>query len=124
VVIRATDIELDLAGEPAELRAVAAALAALKPGASVTFAADPAAAPYPNTRVLAVFKAVASSGPVRVAVDGNTLSATGSADMLRRFASFFEFADDTPSGHHQHHEWWDGNEYIAPDSRPLVISRA
>jgi hypothetical protein len=124
VVIRASDTELDITGEPAELRAVGAALAALKPGASVAFEADTAADPYPYTRVLVALRAEASGGLVRVAVEGDVLTATGSPDLLRRFASFFEFADDTPKGHHQHHEWWEGNEDIAPDSRPLVISRA
>jgi hypothetical protein len=66
---------------------------------------------------------VVSSGPVRVSVAGNVLTATGSPDMLRRFASFFDFAEDTPAGFHQHHEWWNGNEYIDPESRPLVINR-
>lgn len=124
MVIRATDTELDITGEPAELRAVGAALVALEPGARVTFEADTAAAPYPYTRVLSAFCATASAGPVRVSIDGDLLTATGSPDMLRRFASFFGFADDTPAGFHHHHEWWDGNEYIAPDSRPLVISRS
>lgn len=124
MVIRATDAELEVSGTPAELRAVGDALAGLAPDSSVSFPTDPAADPRPYTRVLTAFRAAASGGPVRVAVEGDVLTATGSPDMLQRFAGFFAFADDTPPGYHTHHEWWDGNEAIAPDSRPLVISCA
>jgi hypothetical protein len=72
---------------------------------------------------LAAFEAVASVGQVRVSVAGQVLTATGSPDMLARFASFFAFSDTDGPGTHKHHEWWDGNEYIAADSRPLVVSR-
>jgi len=124
VVIRETTTELDLSGTPAELRTVGQALAALEPGEHCRFEADAHANPVPYTRVLAAFEAEASGGPVRVSVAGQVLSASGSPDMLARFASFFEFSDADRPGTHAHHEWWDGNVYIAADSRPLVISRA
>jgi hypothetical protein len=122
-------------------------LAGMAAGQSCEFAADTAADPAPYTRVLSAFRVVASSGPVRVSVAEDTLVATGSHEMLARFASFFVFSDgdrlrgpDTtavsadfsrisevlagPLSTHHHHEWWEGNEYIAADSQPLVISRS
>ncbi|MBA4020659.1 MAG: hypothetical protein C0483_26160 [Pirellula sp.] len=124
MVIRETATELDLCGTPVELRAVGRALAALGSGERCRFEADTHADPAPYTRVLVAFEAEASGGPVRLSVAGQVLSASGSPDMLATFASFFEFSDDDRPGTHTHHEWWDGNDYIAADSRPLVISRA
>lgn len=124
MVIREADTELDVSGTPEELRAVAHALAGMKLGQSCEFATDTTADPAPYTRVLAAFRAVASGGPVRVSVTGDTLLVTGSPEMLTRFASFFAFSDADRPGAHRHHEWWEGNEYIARDSRPLVISRS
>jgi hypothetical protein len=124
VVIRATDTELDLSGSPAELRGLAAALARLAPGEHCRFAADTTPSPVPYTRLLASFEVTASGGPVHVSIDGDTLRASGSPDGLGGFASFFEFPDDARSGTHHHHEWWEGNEYITADSRPLVVSVA
>lgn len=46
---------------------------------------------------------------------------TGNNNSLFSVASFFSFKKSTPSGHHTHHEYWEGNEYIASDSVPLVI---
>lgn len=122
MVIRETDTELDVSGAPAELRAVADCLAGMAVGQSCAFAADTAADPAPYTRVLAPFRVVASGGPVRVSVAGDELLAAGSPEMLARLASFFAFSDEARRGTHYHYEWWEGNEYIAADSRPLVIS--
>jgi hypothetical protein len=124
VVIRETDTELEVSGTPTELRAVADRLAGMTVGQSCEFAADTAAHPAPYTRVVVAFRVVASDGPVRVSVAEGKLLATGSPEMLGRFASFFEFSDGDRCGAHHHHEWWDGNEYIAVDSRPLVISHS
>jgi hypothetical protein len=124
MVIRETDTQLDVSGTPAELRAVADGLAGMTAGQSCEFAADTAADPVPYTRVLATFRVMASGGPVLVSVAEDSLLATGSPEMLARFACFFAFSDADPGGTHRHHEWWEGNEYIAADSRPLVVSRS
>ena len=125
MVIRATATELDLSGTPAELRLVAQSLAELCHGRSLTLAADLTADAAPYDRLLAVFEVTASDGPVRVTVAGEALRATGSPEFLRKqFASFFRFREDAPRGAHTHHEWYEGNECIAADSMPLVISVA
>jgi hypothetical protein len=124
MVIRETDTELDVSGTPAELRVVADGLAGMTADQSCEFAADTAADPVPYTRVLAAFRVMASGGPVRVSVAEDMLLATGTPEMLARFASFFSFSDADRRGTHRHHEWWEGSEYIAVDSRPLVVSRS
>jgi hypothetical protein len=124
MVIRGTDTELELSGTSAELRAVADGPAGMQVGQRREFAADAAAEPAPYSRVLAAFRVVASGGPVRVSVVEDTLLATGSPQMLARLASFFVFSDGDQCGTHRHHEWREGNEYIAVDSRPLVISHS
>ena len=115
-------LELDLSGSASELRGIAAAIAALREGEVCKFSADLAADPTPYQRCLATFEIAASGGPVRLTVDGNALRATGSPDMLKKFASFFEFADDHCPGDHTHYEWYDGSPYSTEDSRPLVVS--
>ena len=122
MVIRVTDRELELSGTPAELRVVVQMLAALRPGQRCRFPADTGADPTPYTRVVAVFEVAASDGPVRVSVSGDKLLENGSPEMLSRFASFFSFSDTDLPGAHRHHEWWEGNEYVAPDSRPLIMT--
>jgi hypothetical protein len=121
VFIRATDTELELSGSIAELRRVATALTGLAAGEGRRFAADPTD-PAPYLSVLASLEATASEGPVRVRIAGDALLVSGSPDELRRFASFLEFCDGDPPGTHHHHEWWEGNDFIAVDSRPLVIA--
>lgn len=122
MVIRATSQELVLSGTPAELRKIGKALARLKEGQSCKFVANTQADPAPYDRVLAAFEATASEGKVRISVSGDCLTCSGRPDYLACFASFFMFADSDPPGTHFHYEWWEGNEYIAPDSRPLVIT--
>jgi hypothetical protein len=53
---------------------------------------------------------------------GDRVEVTGSVPMMRTFASYFRFHASASRGTHHHHEWFDGNDYIAPDSMPLVIS--
>jgi hypothetical protein len=124
VVIRATETELDISGSPAELQEIATTLANLTPGQRCRFTADLTAEPAPYDRLLGVFEATASGGPVRVSVVGDAVQVTGGSEMLKRLGSFFEFPEGTQSGTHRHHEWWEGNDDITPDSRPLVLSVA
>jgi hypothetical protein len=120
--IRATDTELDLSASAVELRRLAAALANLAPGERRRFAADTSTDPAPYARLLAWLEVGASGGAVRVRVVGDTLHVSGSPSGLGTFASFLEFPNGARSGTHHHYEWWEGNEYIAADSRPLVVS--
>lgn len=121
MVIRASEKELDLSGSPGELRELASRIVAIAPGERIRFAADQTAIAEPYDRLLIALEVVASEGAVKISVENETLVAAGTADSLRSFASLLEFEDATPRGYHHHYEWYPGNEFIAPDSTPLVV---
>jgi hypothetical protein len=124
IVIRASDKELDVSGSIDDLNSIAMALSELSHGQICRIEAsnDADPSPYPNT--LSALEAYISDGPVRVSVDDCTLYISGSLEMVKRSASWFKFEPDGQSGDHCHHEWFEGNTYICPTSRPLVISIA
>ena len=103
IAIRATYNELEVAGTPAELRAVQGSLATLQLGQRLRLPADIGIVAEPYDRPLASLEAIATEGPVRVAVDQDRLVVTGSPSMLAVFASFFDFHDSDPPGNHRHH---------------------
>ena len=78
--------------------------------------------PHPYERVLCLLALSIGNGPVRASVHGSELYIRGSHEALEALSSFFDIADDVSLGHHVHHEYWDGNTYVAQDSVPLVIS--
>ena len=57
----------------------------------------------------------------KVSVVGNYLQIEGDYNSLEYFATWFDFEDDTWSGYHNHFDYWEGNEYVDPDSMSLVI---
>ena len=122
IIIRASDTEIELSGTPTELGVIAQALSTVAAGRAFRFAARSDANPEPYDRLLVVFEAEASEGPMRLFVDADTLRATGSPEMFRVFGSYFSFPADTDSGAHNHHDYFEGDRYIAADSRSLVIS--
>jgi hypothetical protein len=122
MVIREADGQLDICGSPAELNAIADAIERLAAGADLPIDADAAADPSPYNRCLVALEVRTTDGPVRVALSDDRVVVTGSVPMMRTFASCFRFDASAARGTHNHHEWFDGNEYIAQDSVPLVIS--
>ena len=121
MVIREGDDQLDISGPPAELNAVAAAIERLAPGDRVSIPAGYTADPRPYARCLASLDLHVSTGPVRVAVEGTRAVVTGRLPMLRTFASYFQFEEGPTPGTHGHHEWFEGNEYLARGSVPVVV---
>jgi len=76
--------------------------------------------PY-DTRLKRMIIAKAE-GPVKVSLfNAGQLLAEGSGDNLSKLASFFDFPLNSQRGHHAHYEYYEGNEWIAADSVPLVI---
>jgi hypothetical protein len=122
MVIRESDGQLDISGSPAELNAVADAIERMAAGAELSIDADATADPRPYDRCLVALEARTTDGPVRVALLDNRAVVTGSVAMMRTFASYFRFDANASHGTHHHHEWFDGNECIAQDSAPLVVS--
>jgi len=122
IVISASNNELELSGSTAELLEIATGLSGLKHGQVFRFEADSEADPSPYAHTLSALEAYISEGPMRVSVDDGILYLTGSAEMVVKFSSWFEFDEDAQRGDHNHHEWFEGNEFISPESRSLVIS--
>jgi hypothetical protein len=122
MVIREADGQLDISGSPAELNAIADQFERLTAGGSVSIDADATADPRPYNRCLAALEARITDGPVRVALSSDRVVVTASAPRMQTFASYFRFDAGAPRGTHAHHEWFDGNDYVASDSTPLVVS--
>jgi hypothetical protein len=79
---------------------------------------DPA--PY-QTRLLSI-RFTRATGPTRVSISlGQELVVAGSDQNLGLFSSWLDFERATPPTH-QHYEYYPGNQWVAPDSLPLVIS--
>jgi hypothetical protein len=115
---------LDLSGAPRELREVRdRILAFLESNAeSLAIATDARANPCPYDRTLngLVVQKAEELMRVNVTTDG-WVDVRGSCSCLENFASYFNFDDSELAGHHSHFAYWDGHEWIHPDSIPLVI---
>lgn len=125
IVIRWTaPSELDVSGSPSELRAVKTRILDFAAGAEAhtLIHADSDADPAPYSKSLEILRVAKGVGPTRISVDGTVMNVTGSQKHLEVFAKNFDFSDDSPSRNHVHYEFYAGNQWIAPDSVPLVVS--
>lgn len=124
MVIRCSKREVSLSGLPAELRDVALRIREVAHGGtpSVHFVADADADPAPYDQCLHGLIVHRGDGPTKVSVTAEGwLEAVGDTERLESFASYFDFADDTPPGYHVHHDPVWGEEWVAADSADLVI---
>ena len=122
MVIREADGQLDISGSPAELNAIAEQFQRLSAGETVSVDGDATADPRPYNHCLAAVEARVTDGPVRVALSGDRVVVTASLPMMQAFASYFRVNEGAARGTHCHHEWFEGNDYVARDSMPLVVS--
>ncbi|HQU83580.1 MAG TPA: hypothetical protein PKY59_10660 [Pyrinomonadaceae bacterium] len=82
--------------------------------------ADAKISPFPYAKMLESLIVLKSENPVLVTViDEKILKVEGSVECLKAFVSNIEYVE---VGHHIHYEYYDGNEWILPDSIPLIIS--
>jgi hypothetical protein len=116
--------DLDISASPAELRTVMAQISAFLLGKveRIEVVADSAADPQPYAQCLDLLIVDRDIGPTKVSVEGKVVRVTGSERCLEVFASYFNFNDGSPAKHHVHFEYFEGNEWIAKDSIPLVVS--
>jgi hypothetical protein len=124
LVIRWTPpLDLCFSAAPLELRTVMAQIRAVATGKadSVAIQTDSTADSRPYLRCLELFTVERGRGPTKVSVEGTAVNVAGSGGHLEVFASYFDFADDHPSGFHTHFEYFDGNAWIAADSISLVV---
>jgi hypothetical protein len=65
---------------------------------------------------------IQNENPVRVLITkGKVIKIEGSKENLEKFTSLLEFDENATSGSHSHYEYYEGNEYIHPESFPLII---
>jgi hypothetical protein len=116
--------DLEVSGTQGELQALKAELEALAQGTKtqILVKADAKANSAPYDHILISFIGRVTAGPTRVSVTERTLEVVGSKESFDGFASFFSFNDDNSTGAHSHHEYYEGNHYVHPQSIPLVIS--
>lgn len=117
--------DIELSGMLAELEDLSEALKDLAEGRTSELRVDADRtidpAPWESIGQAAIIRRVGDS--VRISMDGESrLIIEGSGENLDRFASFLNFDEDAPSGSHSHFEYEDGNEFIEPESIPLIVS--
>jgi hypothetical protein len=126
IVIRYTNAtnEIDLSGMPVELRAARDRVLEVANGvAEVMIEADPASDPRPYDRCLPGLRVRLGEGPTRITLaEDGFLEAVADVARLSCFASYLDFPDDSPAGYHTHYDSCWGEEWVAADSFPLVIS--
>jgi hypothetical protein len=77
--------------------------------------------PAPYDRCLNFLSIRRDSGTVKLSVVENSLQIVGDTRRLLTFANWFDFSDDTPDWYHCHHDGLCGDEWVDPQSLPLVI---
>jgi hypothetical protein len=116
---------VDVSGSLAELAEVARQVknAAVTAALAAELPADATGSAAPYVRYLNSVRIIAGRGPVCITEHpGGILNITGGPKELGALASFFVFEADATPGAHSHYEYFPGNEYVAPESLPLVVS--
>jgi hypothetical protein len=116
--------ELDIAGTVPELCDLRDAVleAAKSTAAHIELKADSSTDPSPYDATLSRLVVETGTGPTEVSVTNGVIQIAGSPSCLETLASFLNFKPDAQKGDHAHYEYYEGNQWIAPDSVPLVFS--
>jgi hypothetical protein len=114
----------DVEGTREELQAVRYALLELARSNSGAWSekADTGGNPHPFDAFLVELQVAIAYGPTRAHVNSSVLSITGNSECLKALASFCDVPEDATLGWHVHHEYYDGNRWVATDSEPLTVS--
>jgi hypothetical protein len=117
--------ELDISGTVDELETVRQRILQLVEAGDqqIMVEADASIDPAPYDAALQRLLIAKGDCPTKISLrNKEEILIEGTADTLGVLASFFIFDDDAPDGDHSHYEHYEGNEWIDPDSIPLVIS--
>jgi hypothetical protein len=116
--------EIDISGKVDDLQGVRQSIIDLAEGnhCSVALFGESEFDPAPFNSVIQKILLMKGEGPTKVALlNEKTIKVEGQSENLKRLASFFDFASTSAMGEHSHYEYYEGNEWIAADSIPLVI---
>jgi hypothetical protein len=117
--------EVDISGEADDLQRVRQTIIDLAEGDHCTVAlfADIGIRPDPYDSVIQKMLLMKGEGPTKISLlNEKTIKVEGLPENLKRLASFFDLESGVTTGQHSHYEYYEGNEWIAADSIPLVIS--
>ena len=114
---------VDISGTVMELFDVRSAVlqAAKSTAAHVELNADSSINPKPYDAALSKLIVETGTGPTKVSVTNGAIRIVGSPSCLETLASFLNFKPDAQKGDHAHYEYYEGNQWIAPDSVPVVF---
>jgi hypothetical protein len=113
--------DLELAGSREELIALSKVIEVTAKSGAQRSIPIPLADPFPFHRALSHLVIVPAEGPVMISIQGDDVHITGAARNMERFASQLAFE----AGARQtlrNFEWFPGNDFVAKDSIPMVIS--
>ena len=116
--------ESDISGAVDELRAVRREILGFvkSGGARISFEADSSIDPTPYESALSKLVIEKGQGQTLVSLKSDKeVRVAGYSNCLEAFASFFDFEPDAGRGAHSHRQYYEGDEWIAADSIPLVI---
>jgi hypothetical protein len=115
--------DLDISGTPLELTQVQKAVLELLRSTQreLRVEANTSCDPRPYKQTLAELIIRRGTGPVLISVVDTSVVAEGDDTCLEAFASWFVWPPDAKFPAHGHYEYFEGNEWIATGSIPLVI---
>jgi hypothetical protein len=117
-----SDGEASISGSPQSLRAVKQFMMDfIKSDRAKDIIATLSVDPAPYDRCLNFLTIRKDSGAIKVSVVDDRLEVMGDSSRIETFADWFDFSDDTFDGYHHHHDGWCGEEWVHPQSMPLVI---
>lgn len=118
-------LDVEIEGTQVDLAEVAVRVRALATtGAGrISFSGHSKGSPAPYDIWLESLVVCVGVGRLVASVDGNReLKITGGAKNVETLASYFAFQPGTANGHHKHLEYYPGNNWIAEESVPIVVS--
>ena len=115
--------DLDISGTASELNQVQEMVLELirSKRQELRIEADRTFAPTPYEQSIAALIVRRGTGPTLISVLDQDVVAVGADHCLEAFASWFAWPLDAKFSAHAHYEYFEGNEWIAPKSIPLVI---
>jgi len=116
---------LDISGTVTELRALCREILAIVQSTAtcIAFDADSSINPDPYLCALSKLLIMKHTGRTKVSVVGEKeVHIAGEPNCLEALSSFFDSEGPLETGVHSHHEYYEGNDWIDPDSIPLVVS--
>jgi len=115
--------ELYISGSISEIAKIRTKLLSLSDGTvnEIIVEAETDFDPSPYKKALNIIKGNVTGGPIKISVVNDVVIVEGSKESFDTFSSYFDFDVNDKSGSHRHHEYFEGDSYVLPNSVPMVI---